>query len=52
MPVIGIEKLYVAVLTKDDSTGLTFNNPKYYSGIQTLSIKPKQNTEKLYAENM
>ena len=52
MPVIGIEKLYVAVLTKDDSTGLTYNTPKYYSGIQTLSIKPKQNTEKLYAENM
>ena len=52
MPIIGIEKLYVAVQTKDDSTGLTYNTPKYYSGIQTLTIKPKQNTEKLYAENM
>lgn len=52
MPVIGIEKLYVAVLTKDDSTGVTYNTPKYYAGVKTLGIKPKQNTEKLYAENM
>lgn len=50
-PIIGIEKLYVALLTKDDSTGLTYASPKYYENIKELSIKPKQNTEKLYAEN-
>jgi len=52
MPVIGIEKLYVALQSKDDNTGLTYAVPKYYAGVQTLGIKPKQNTEKLYAENM
>jgi len=52
MPIVGIEKLYVAIQTKDNLTGLTYNPPKYYDGVKTLLIKPKQNTEKLYAENM
>ena len=52
MPIVGIEKLYVALQTKDNLTGLTYNPPKYYDGVKTLLIKPKQNTEKLYAENM
>ena len=52
MPIIGIEKLYVAKQTKDDITGLTYAVPKYYAGVQTLGIKPKQNTEKLFAENI
>jgi phi13 family phage major tail protein len=50
-PVIGIEKMYVALLTKDDNTGLTYAVPKYYENIGELGIKPKQNTEKLFAEN-
>jgi len=52
MPIIGIEKLYVAKQTKDDITGITYAVPKYYAGVQTLGIKPKQNTEKLFAENI
>lgn len=51
MPLIGIEKLYVALLTKDDTTGLTYGTPTYYAGVQEIDIKPKQNTEKQYAEN-
>jgi len=52
MPIIGIEKLYVAKQTKDDITGLIYAAPKYYAGVKTLGIKPKQNTEKLFAENI
>lgn len=51
MPLVGIEKLYVAVNTKDDLLGLTYAVPKYYAGVQEIDIKPKQNTEKQYAEN-
>lgn len=51
MPVVGIQKAYIAHVTKDDATGLTFGAPVYYAGIKKLDIKPKQNTEKLYAED-
>ncbi|GAB6170939.1 Ig-like domain-containing protein [Paradesulfitobacterium aromaticivorans] len=51
MPIVGVEKLYVAVQTKDDSTGLTYGTPAYYEGVKEIGVKPKQNTEKLYAEN-
>ncbi len=53
MPIIGVEKLYVSLQTKDDNTitGLTYDTPEYFQGVQEIDIKPKQNTEKLYAEN-
>ena len=51
MPIIGVEKLYVAPQTKDDSTGLTYSTPVYYPGVKEIGLKPKQNTEKLYGEN-
>lgn len=51
MPVIGIEKLYVAEQTKDDDIGLTYDTPVRFLGVQEVDMKPKQNTEKLYAEN-
>jgi phi13 family phage major tail protein len=51
MPVVGIKKTYIAPITKDDATGLTYGTPVYYEGIKKLGIKPKQNTEKLYAED-
>jgi len=51
MPIVGVEKLYVAVNTKDDATGLTYGAPAYYAGVQEIGIKPKQNTAKQYAEN-
>ncbi|HEX9060411.1 MAG TPA: major tail protein [Clostridia bacterium] len=50
--VTGIEKIYVAIQTKDDATGLTYGTPKYYAGIQEIDIKPKQNTTKAFAENI
>lgn len=53
MPIVGVEKLYVAVQTKDDigAAGLTYNTPEYFQSVQEIDIKPKLNTEKLYAEN-
>jgi phi13 family phage major tail protein len=49
--IIGIEKAYIAIQTKDDSTGVTYNTPKYYSGVKEIGMKPKQNVEPLWGEN-
>lgn len=51
MAIIGIEKLYYAKITKDDSAGVVYGTPIYLPGIKEIGIKPKQNTGKLYAEN-
>ena len=51
MAIIGLEKLYYSKIIKDDSTGLTFDKPIYLPGVKEIKISPKQNTEKLYAEN-
>ncbi len=51
MALIGLEKLYYALLTKDDETGLTYGKPVYLPGVKSISASPKVSTEKLYAEN-
>jgi len=51
MPIIGLEKLYYAPLTKDDSTGLTYGAPVYLPGVKEIGVIPRVVTEKLYAEN-
>lgn len=51
MALVGLEKLYYAKITKDDSTGLTFDTPNYLAGVKEIKISPKVTTEKLYAEN-
>jgi len=51
MAIIGLEKLYYSKITKDDETGVTFEKPIYLPGVKEIKISPKQNTEKLYAEN-
>lgn len=51
MPVIGLEKAYYAVQTADSALALTYGAPKYLPGVKEIGLKPKQNTEKLYAEN-
>lgn len=52
VPVVGLEKLYVAKLLKDDTTGVTFDIPKYLPGIKEISLKPKVNSDEFYAENI
>ena len=51
MPITGIENLYYAKQTVDTLNTLTYGTPIYMPGVKELGIKPKQNTEKSYAEN-
>ena len=51
MPITGIENLYYAKQTADTLNTLTYGTPIYMPGVKELGIKPKQNTEKSYAEN-
>ncbi|PYG84812.1 phi13 family phage major tail protein [Ruminiclostridium sufflavum DSM 19573] len=51
MPITGIENLYYAKQTADTLNILTYGTPIYMPGVKELGIKPKQNTEKSYAEN-
>ncbi len=51
VPVVGLERLYVAKLLTDDITGATFDVPKYFAGIKEIGIKPKVNSDEFYAEN-
>lgn len=51
VPVVGLEKLYVAKILTDGET-TTFDIPKYLPGVKEIGIKPKVNTDEFYAENM
>lgn len=51
MALVGLEKLYYAPLTKDDSIGVTYGTPVYLPGVKEIKVSPKVSTEKLYAEN-
>lgn len=52
MALIGLEKLYYAILTKDDKTSLTYETPVYLPGVKEIKASPKVATEPLYAENI
>lgn len=54
MAKINIDKLYLAIITKDEiGTGnLTFATPEYVPGIQQISAKYKIDTAKLYEEGV
>lgn len=51
IPIIGLQKLYVAKLRKDDETGVEFEKPVYLEGIKELGIKPKLSNDEFYAED-
>lgn len=51
MAIVGVEKLYYALLTGDDETALTYETPVYLPGVKEISVNPALTTEKLYAEN-
>lgn len=48
--VVGVEKLYVALLTTDAEGGLVYGTPKYYTDIQKVSMKQNSNKDPLYTE--
>lgn len=51
MPLMGIDKLYVAKCLTDTAAGMTFTVPQYYKDVQEIDIKPKVNSASAYAEN-
>ena len=51
MATFGIEKLYVAKQTSDDSGGMEYTKPQYYKNVTELDNKPKVNDDQAYAEN-
>lgn len=52
VPIVGLEKLYVAKILKDDETGVEFDTPRYLPGIKEITINPSVNQESFYAENI
>ncbi len=52
VPIVGLEKLYVAEIIKDDETGVEFDTPRYLEGVREIAINPSMNTEPFYAENV
>jgi len=48
---IGLKELHYALLTKDDSTGVTYSAPVKIAGAINAKISPKSNTETLYADD-
>ena len=51
MPLVGLDNLYYAVLTKDDETGVTYDTPVKIAGAIKVKVDPKSNSATLYADN-
>lgn len=51
VPIKGVQKLYYAVLEKDDNTGLTYSKPKYLKGIKKIQISPIYSEGTYYEES-
>ncbi|MFZ3132886.1 MAG: major tail protein [Desulfosporosinus sp.] len=52
MSKVNINKLYLALLTQDDLSGLVFAAPEYIPGVRQIDAKAKTSTDKLYAEGV
>ena len=50
LPIVNIDKLYVAKLLTEDADKITYDIPRYLEGIKQLTIKPKQNSDPYYHE--
>ncbi|BAU27633.1 phi13 family phage major tail protein [Aneurinibacillus soli] len=48
---IGLKDLYFALLVADDNTGTVYETPEKIAGAINAKIKPKSNTETLYADD-
>jgi phi13 family phage major tail protein len=48
---VGLNDLHVAILTKDDETGVAYEAPIKIAGAITAKITPTENTETLYADD-
>lgn len=52
MPKIGVKKLYYAILTKDDETGVTYGTPKRIVGLNTIDINPTVQRATAYGDDV
>ena len=52
MPKIGVRKLYYAICTKDDETGVTYGTPKRIVGLNTIDINPSVQTATAYGDDL
>lgn len=52
MSTIGIDKLHIAPLIKDDETGCTYSTPYRIPGLIEANIEPQTNSTTLYADNI
>lgn len=50
LPIISIEKLYVAKLKTEDDKTATYDKPNYLEGVKEIGIKPKQNSDPYFHE--
>ena len=48
---IGLSNLHIAVITKDDSTGVTFGDTFSFPEIVSISIEPQSSDATLYGDN-
>jgi len=48
---IGLKDIYIAVLTKDDSTGATYETPEKLERSIMAKLAPKSSAEKLYSDD-
>ena len=52
MPKIGVRKLYYAICTKDDETGVTYGTPKRIVGLNTVEINPTVQRATAYGDDV
>lgn len=48
---VGVDNLYYALVTQDDSSGYVAGTPAYLAPAMNISVKPKTNSKVQYADN-
>ncbi|MHB1167355.1 MAG: major tail protein [Carboxydocellales bacterium] len=48
---VGLKKLYFAILTTDDANGFTYQAPVAIPGARAIKVDPKTSSESLYADD-
>lgn len=48
---IGLRDIHIAVLTKDDSTGVTYSTPEKLERAISVKLSPKSNSENIYSDD-
>lgn len=51
MALVGVEKLYYAIVKEDNMDELIYETPQYLAGVREIGVVPSVTTDKLYAEN-